>query len=79
MPVEKVLMEFKQDHQIAPFDIDTNTFKGKRLRAELLVHLKDRSGLKYSEIIKFPMFENLKYSSLGRIYKLAGEKLSKQK
>ena len=45
--------------------------EGKRLRAKLLVNLKERSGLKYNEIIKFDLFVDLKISSLGRIYKNA--------
>ena len=78
-PVEKIFMEFKKKHGIAAIEIDTSTFEGKRLRSELLFHLKDRSGLKYSEIIKYPMFENLKHNSLPGIYKSAKQRLESKK
>jgi hypothetical protein len=48
-------------------DIPVDTYEGKRLRGELLVHLKDRAGLQYSEIIKFDIFDDLKYTSLSRM------------
>jgi hypothetical protein len=46
-PLEKVLMEFEQINGVKMLGIDTKGFKGKRLRGELLVNLKDRVGLKY--------------------------------
>jgi REP element-mobilizing transposase RayT len=70
-PVEKVFWEFEKKHKIKLSDIDNGTHQGKRLRAKLLVNLKERSGLKYNEIIKFDLFVDLKISSLGRIYKNA--------
>lgn len=70
-PVEKVFHEFKNIHQIRAEDLDTTTYEGKRLRGKLLVYLKDRAGLKYSEIIKFPVFSDVKLHSLGRLYKVA--------
>jgi hypothetical protein len=46
-PVEKVLEEFMRMNGIKIWDIDTTTFKGKRLRGELLVQLKDRGAPYY--------------------------------
>ena len=59
--------------------IDLATHIGKRLRGELLVHLKERSGLRYREIIKLPLFEDVQLNSLGRIYKNAKLRMSKGK
>jgi len=61
-------MEFKRDKNIKIEDIDINSVKGKGLRGELLVLLKDRAGLKYTEILKYPLFHSLKYSSLVKLY-----------
>jgi REP element-mobilizing transposase RayT len=68
-PVEKVIWEFERLRGIKIDDIDTTGFKGKRLRGELLVHLKDRAVLTYSEIIKFDIFDDLSFGSLGSIYR----------
>jgi hypothetical protein len=43
--------------------------RGNRLRGKLLVYLRDKAGLKYSEIIKYPVFSDVKLHSLGRLYK----------
>jgi hypothetical protein len=53
------------------FKIDSN----KRLRGELLVLLKDKAGLKYREIIEFPIFGDLRHTSLGRLYRDARNKM----
>ncbi len=74
-PVEKVFHEFKNIHGLDPNDIDTKSHIGKRQRAELLVYLKDRAGLKYAEIKKILIFSDVKLFSLGRIYKNAKYKL----
>ncbi len=52
-------------------EIDTGNHQGKALRAELLVLLKDKAGLTYSEIVTLPLFGSLKYSSLGKLYRRA--------
>ena len=68
-PVEKVFWEFEKKHKIEVNDIKTHTFTGKKQRAEFLCNLKDLSGLKYREIIKFDIFSDLKMNSLPSIYK----------
>jgi len=44
------------------FAIDATNFEGKRLRGELLNHLKDRAGLEYREIVEMELF--IKFSNL---------------
>jgi putative transposase len=72
---EKVVKEFEDKHKISIGDINTSSCIGKRLRSELLVLMKDRAGLSYREIVKFPIFMSLKYSSLGQIYKRAKKRV----
>jgi len=48
----------------------------KKLRAELLVHLKERAGITYREKAKLDFFEDLKLNSLGCIYHRAQLKRS---
>ena len=74
-PVEKVIWEFERMKSISIDDIPVDTYEGKRLRGELLVHLKDRAGLQYSEIIKFDIFDDLKYTSLSPIYRNTKKRL----
>jgi len=76
-PVEKMFFEFKKKHELEPENIDTTTFKGKRLRGELLVNLKDRSGMTYKEIARLDVFSDIKFSSLGRMYKNSKTRLKK--
>jgi REP element-mobilizing transposase RayT len=64
---ENVLKDFEKSNGTLSA-VNLGSFTGKRLRAKLLVALKDRSGMKYSEIILLPWFKELKLSSLGRIY-----------
>lgn len=68
-PVEKVLWEFERMNGTKIEDINARTLEGKRLRGELLIHLKERAGLKYREIGEFDLFEDLSFSSLRSIYR----------
>ena len=72
---EEVINDFEQEKGIKISNIRLDTFKGKQLRSELLVPLKDSSGLKYKEIMDYPLFKSLKYSSLGKLYRRAKETL----
>ncbi len=65
----EVIKRFEEEKGIKISTIDVNTKKEKKLRSELLVILKEKAGLKYTEIMKYPIFKSLKYSSLGQIYK----------
>ncbi len=74
-PAEDVIKNFEEEKGLEINKINANTLKGKRLRSELLVLLKDRAGLKYREMIRYSVFKSLKYSSLGKLYKRAKERL----
>jgi len=75
---EQVISDFEDRHGFRLTDINLATHKGRALRAELLVALKDKAGLTYTEIMKYPLFTALKYSSLGQLYKRARNKLKKK-
>jgi putative transposase len=68
-PVEKIIMEFEKLKGINIKDIDTHTFSGKRLRGELLVLIKELSGLKYTDIVELPLYTNLQINSLPKLYR----------
>ena len=67
-PVAKVIREFERDKGIKIDDINIGKWDGKRLRTELLVLLHDLTGLKYREIIELPIFSDLHYLSMSRLY-----------
>lgn len=71
---KKIIEEFEKKHNIKINNININTLFGKKLRSKILVQLKEDAGLKYSEINKHHLFQDLKYSSLRQIYKRAREK-----
>jgi len=68
-PVERVINDFEKQKGVEIKEIKTNTEEGKLLRNKLLVLLKDKAGLTYSEITQYQPFQELKYSSLGQLYK----------
>jgi len=74
---EDVITAFEREKGIRITEMDLDSHRGKALRAELLVLLKDRAGLGYSKIIEYPLFQSLKYSSLGQLYRRARKKLRK--
>lgn len=67
----QVIEHFEAAKGIKIHEIDVGNHQGKALRAELLVLLKDKAGLRYSEIIAYPLYSTLKYSSLGKLYRRA--------
>jgi len=67
-PVAKVIQEFERAKGVKIDDIDVGSWQGKRLRAELLVLLYDLTGMKYREIIEIPIFSDLHYQSMSRLY-----------
>jgi len=75
---EEIIKEFEEEKGIKLNKISLNTHKGKQLRGELLVLLKDKGGLTYREIVRIAVFQSLKYSSLGKLYKRALEKRVKK-
>ncbi|TEU01563.1 MAG: hypothetical protein E3J23_00070 [Candidatus Stahlbacteria bacterium] len=72
-PVKRVIEDFEKEKGVKIEGINIKSNEGKSLRNELLVLLKDRSGLTYSEIIQYLPFQKLKYSSLGQLYKRTKE------
>jgi REP element-mobilizing transposase RayT len=76
--VEKIIQEFEREHETKIGAINTGTYKGKRLRGQLLIHLKERVCLTYPEISRIPLFRDLKIGSLGRLYKAAKERMEKE-
>jgi REP element-mobilizing transposase RayT len=68
-PEEKVIWEFETKHGLKLEEIDTRSYKGKRLRGELLVLLKDLAGLKYTDIMELPIFRELLVTSLPKLYR----------
>jgi len=78
-PQEKVLAEFERMKKIQLSEIDVKTYHGKRLRSELLVLLKEMSGMTYREIAKIDLFSDLEFGSLGGLYRQARRNLSAEK
>lgn len=76
-PVEKIIKDFETKKGIKVKEIKAKSKKGKQLRNEFLVLLKDKAGLTYSEIIEYQPFQKLKHSSLGQLYKRTKEKLKR--
>jgi hypothetical protein len=68
-PEAKVLQEFEKEMGVDIDRLDTKSCMGKKLRAELLVRLRDLAGLKFREIAELPIFADLQYLSLAHIYK----------
>ncbi|MCX6557798.1 MAG: transposase, partial [Candidatus Aminicenantes bacterium] len=68
---EKVLQEFEKEHSIKIAGLNIQAYSGKRMRAELLVHLKERAGMTYREIVKLDPFAGLELNSLGCLYRRA--------
>jgi len=67
--VSEIIREFEERNGVDLQNLSFISFSEKRLRSRLLVLLKDKGGLTYSEILQFPVFKSLKFSSLGQIYK----------
>jgi len=75
--VEQVIRKFEEKYGLTIGKIDIASHHGSALRAELLVAFKDEAGLTYSNIIAYPIFKSLKYSSLGQLYKRSKTKLKR--
>jgi REP element-mobilizing transposase RayT len=74
-PVEKVIREFEGEYKVKIDDLATGHYVGKRLRAELLVRLRDLAGMTYKEISEFDIFADLQYASLRQLYQNAHKDL----
>jgi REP element-mobilizing transposase RayT len=78
-PLEKIIGEFEKKHGVETGQLDMTTHAGKKLRAELLVHLKDRSGMTYRAIVKLEPFADLEMSGLGTLYQRSKKRLDAEK
>jgi len=68
-PVEKVIQEFEARHKLKIDEINSQTLAGKRQRRELLVLLKDLTGLTYVKIAELDLFSDIQAASLRMIYR----------
>ena len=68
-PVEKVIQEFEKKFGLDIDRMSGHSLKEKRARGELLVRLKDLSGLTYREIKEFPIFNGVKLNSMAKLYR----------
>jgi hypothetical protein len=78
-PVEKIYWELEREYGVKFERLDYGTLAGKQLRGELLVRLKELSGLTYREIAKLPEFSDIKLHSLAKLYKDAQKRLAAKK
>ncbi len=67
-PLAKVIHEFEIAKGENVDLIDRTTWRGKRLRGELLVEIRERCGLRYSEIAELPTFSDIQLGTLGSLY-----------
>jgi len=74
----QVISEFEDKRGVKIEGINLDSHQGKALRGELLVMLKDEAGLTYLQVIEYPLFQSLKYASLGQLYKRIKEKMRKR-
>jgi REP element-mobilizing transposase RayT len=66
---ENVVSDFEKKIGISISEIDTSTRAGTKMRNDLLVLLKERAGLTYTEIVRYPLFQSLKHYSLSHLYR----------
>lgn len=71
--------EFEKDNGIKFEKLDYGTLAGKQLRGELLVRLKELSGLTYGQIAQLPEFRDSKLHSLAKLYKDARKRITAKK
>ncbi len=78
-PVGKVYKELEKEYGIKFERLDYGTLAGKQWRGELLVRLKELSGLTYREIAQLPEFADIKLHSLAKLYKDARKRIAAEK
>lgn len=75
-PAGKVYWELERKFGVKFNRIDYATLAGKQLRGELLVRLRELSGLTYRDIAQFPEFGDLQLHSLAKLYKDARKRIA---
>jgi REP element-mobilizing transposase RayT len=78
-PVEKIYWELEKAYGKKFDRIDFGTLAGKQRRGELLVRLKELSGLTYREIAQLNEFADIKMYSLAKLYKDARKRIAAKK
>ena len=73
-PIGQVIHEFEKSNGIGIDSLNTRTHKGKLLRGELLVRLRDHAGMTLKQISEMDVFADLQYKSLPQLYKNARKK-----
>ena len=68
-PVEKVIQEFEKKYDVDINRMDCHSWEEKRARGEVLVRLKELSGLTYREIKELPVFNSVKLNSMAKLYR----------
>ncbi|MDD5067204.1 MAG: transposase [bacterium] len=68
---EQIIRDFEVQIEKNIRKINHKNRDERRLREQLLVALKEKAGLTYSEINRISLFRRLKYCSLGQMYKRA--------
>jgi hypothetical protein len=71
---DSLIRRFEIDKGIRLDEIDCKTKGGRILRYDLLRLLKEQAGLQYKQIILYKPFSNLKFGSLGQMYKRAKQR-----
>jgi REP element-mobilizing transposase RayT len=67
-PIEKVIREFEEEYSVDIDRLECHSWIEKRMRGDLLIRLKDQSGLTYREIKEIPVFNGVKMNSLAKSY-----------
>jgi len=75
---DRLIKRFEIAKGIKVDEMNCNSKEGRVLRYELLRLLKEQGGLEYKEIVGYKPFNNLRFNSLGQMYKRAKERNSKK-
>lgn len=73
---QQVIRRFEKDMNLKISEINIKSAMGKKLRADLLIRLKDEAGMTFKEINALDLFCDMKTYSLSTIYRRYKKKLS---
>ncbi len=65
---KEVIKEFENMHRISVYKMDKHSIEWKRIRIKLLIEIREKCGLRYSEINLIDIFNTYKLDSLRSIY-----------
>ncbi|MCD6312167.1 MAG: transposase [Elusimicrobia bacterium] len=69
--VESIFKEFEKENEVKVDSLNSKTRRCGKLRAILLVNLKDNAGLRYKDIQKISIFKDIQLSSMSTLYRRA--------